>query len=31
MIPKSLGDVKIKGIEVEKGMMDIYQDVGICP
>lgn len=31
LIPRSIGSVRIKGIEVNKGIMEIYQDVGICP
>ena len=31
LIPRSIGSVKVKGIEVNKGIMEIYQDVGICP
>lgn len=31
LIPRTLGSVKIKGTEVNKGIMSIYQDVGICP
>ncbi|EAR92762.2 ABC transporter family protein (macronuclear) [Tetrahymena thermophila SB210] len=31
LIPKSYGSLKIKNIEVDKGIMEIYQDVGICP
>lgn len=31
LIPKTSGSVKMKGIEVDKGIMDIYQHVGICP
>ncbi|KAL4503253.1 hypothetical protein ABPG72_000859 [Tetrahymena utriculariae] len=31
LIPKSQGSVKLKNIEVESGLMEIYQDVGICP
>lgn len=30
-IPKTDGSVKLKNIEVDKGIMDIYQNVGICP
>ncbi|EGR32580.1 hypothetical protein IMG5_076830, partial [Ichthyophthirius multifiliis] len=30
-INKSQGSVKLKSIEVQNGIMDIYQDVGICP
>jgi len=31
LVSKSKGSVKIKDIEVNKGIMEIYQDVGICP
>ncbi|EGR27806.1 hypothetical protein IMG5_188760 [Ichthyophthirius multifiliis] len=31
LIPKTYGSIQIKGIEVDKGIMQIYQDVGICP
>lgn len=31
LIPRSIGSVRVKGIEVNKGIMEIYQDVGICP
>ncbi|EAR96798.2 transporter family ABC domain protein (macronuclear) [Tetrahymena thermophila SB210] len=31
LIPKSQGSVKLKNIEVESGLMEVYQDVGICP
>lgn len=31
LIPRTLGSVKIKNTEVNKGIMSIYQDVGICP
>ncbi|KRW99727.1 P-loop containing nucleoside triphosphate hydrolase [Pseudocohnilembus persalinus] len=31
LIPRSLGSVKIKDTQVNKGIMSIYQDVGICP
>ena len=30
-IPKTAGSVKLSGVEVNKGMMDVFQDVGICP
>lgn len=30
LIPKTSGRVSMKGIEVNKGIMDIYQNVGIC-
>lgn len=31
LIPKTSGSVKMKDIQVNKGIMDIYQYVGICP
>lgn len=31
LIPRSMGSVSIKDIQVNKGIMKIYQDVGICP
>ncbi|KAL4509467.1 hypothetical protein ABPG73_022683 [Tetrahymena malaccensis] len=31
LIPKSQGSVKLKNIEIESGLMEVYQDVGICP
>lgn len=30
-IPKTEGSVKMKGIEINKGIMDIFANVGICP
>lgn len=30
LIPRSAGSVQMKGLEVNKGIMDIYQYVGIC-
>jgi ATP-binding cassette, subfamily A (ABC1), member 3 len=30
-IPKTEGSVKLKGIEIDKGIMDIFSNVGICP
>lgn len=31
LIPKTLGSVKIKSLDVNRGVMDIFRDVGICP
>ncbi|KRX07798.1 P-loop containing nucleoside triphosphate hydrolase [Pseudocohnilembus persalinus] len=31
LIPKSQGSVKMKGIDVNQGIMEIYENVGICP
>ena len=31
LIPKTSGKVYMKGIEVDNGIMDVYQHVGICP
>ena len=31
LIPKSSGSVKLKDIEVNKGKMEIFKDVAICP
>lgn len=31
MIPKTTGSVKIENQELESTMMDVYENVGICP
>ncbi|KAL4439562.1 hypothetical protein ABPG74_003964 [Tetrahymena malaccensis] len=31
LLQKSSGSVQLKGVEVKSGVMDVYQDVGICP
>lgn len=31
LIPKTYGSLKIKGKEVDRGTLEIFQEVGICP
>lgn len=31
LISKTLGSVKVKNLEVNRGVTEIFRDVGICP